>query len=94
MIEWKNQELCVSGKIDAVNAEQVYQQGLALIQKQQLPLVVNLAGMQHCTTLALAVLVRWLKQTPQAQGLSFKAVPEKMLNIIQACHLERDLKLI
>lgn len=94
MIEWKNQELCVSGKIDAANAEQVYQQGLALIQKQQLPLVVNLSGMQHGSTLALAVLVRWLKQTPQAQGLHFKAVPEKMLNIIQACHLERDLKLI
>jgi phospholipid transport system transporter-binding protein len=44
--------------------------------------------------LALAVLVRWLRQTPQAQGLHFKAVPDKMMKIIQACHLQDDLHLI
>ena len=94
MIEWKNQELCVTAKIDAQNAEQVYQQGLKLIQQQQLPVVVNLAEMQHGSTLALAIFVQWLKQTPQTQDLKFKAVPEKMLKIIQACHLEHDLNLI
>jgi len=44
--------------------------------------------------LALAVLVRWLRQTPQARGLEFKAVPEKMMKIIQACHLQDDLQII
>ncbi|WP_218947264.1 MULTISPECIES: lipid asymmetry maintenance protein MlaB [unclassified Acinetobacter] len=85
----------VSGKIDYNNAELYYQDGLKLIQQQQaFPLVVNLAELGHGSTLALAVLVRWLRQTPKAQGLQFKAVPEKMMKIIQACHLEHDLQLI
>ncbi|WP_283773911.1 STAS domain-containing protein [Acinetobacter amyesii] len=85
----------VSGKIHYNNAELYYQDGLKLIQQQQaFPLVVNLAELEHGSTLALAVLVRWLRQTPKAQGLQFKAVPEKMMKIIQACHLEHDLQLI
>ncbi|WP_218955000.1 MULTISPECIES: lipid asymmetry maintenance protein MlaB [unclassified Acinetobacter] len=85
----------VSGKIDYNNAELYYQDGLKLIQQQQaFPLVVNLAELEHGSTLALAVLVRWLRQTSKAQGLQFKAVPEKMMKIIQACHLEHDLQLI
>ncbi len=94
MISLVNQEIQVAGKIDYANAEQYYQQGLAVIQQQSLPLVVNLAQLEHGSTLALAVLVRWLRQTPQAQGLQFKAVPEKMMKIIQACHLQDDLQII
>ncbi|MGY5393186.1 STAS domain-containing protein [Acinetobacter tandoii] len=94
VISLVNQEMQVAGKIDYANAEQYYQQGLAVIQQQSLPLVVNLAQLEHGSTLALAVLVRWLRQTPQAQGLQFKAVPEKMMKIIQACHLQDDLQII
>ena len=95
MIKLHQQELVVSGKIDYENAEQYYQDGLKLIQQQQaFPLVVNLAELEHGSTLALAVLVRWLRQTPQAQGIQFKAVPERMMKIIQACHLQNDLLLI
>ena len=95
MIEIINQELQVSGKIDYVNAESYYQQGLKLIQSQNhFPVVVNLAKLEHGSTLALAVLVRWLRQTPQAQGLQFKAKTKKMMKIIQACHLQNDLQLI
>ncbi len=94
VISLVNQEMQVAGKIDYANAEQYYQQGLAVIQQQSLPMVVNLAQLEHGSTLALAVLVRWLRQTPQAQGLEFKAVPEKMMKIIQACHLQDDLQII
>ncbi|WP_216071709.1 STAS domain-containing protein [Acinetobacter kanungonis] len=94
VISLVNQEMQVAGKIDYANAEQYYQQGLAVIQQQSLPMVVNLAQLEHGSTLALAVLVRWLRQTPQAQGLQFKAVPEKMMKIIQACHLQDDLQII
>ena len=94
MIEWKNAELCLQGNIHQENAAQVYEQGLKLIQQQALPITVNLSKMSNGSTLALAVLIQWLKQTPQAQGLQFKAVPEKMMKIIQACHLEQDLKFI
>ena len=95
MIKLHQHELAVAGKIDYENAEQYYQTGLQLIQQQSnFPLVVNLAELEQGSTLALAVLVRWLRQTPNTQGLQFKAVPEKMMKIIQACHLEDDLQLI
>ena len=95
MLEIIDQELHISGKIDYDNAESYYQQGLKLIQSQnQFPMVINLAKLEQGSTLALAVMVQWLRQTPQATGLQFKAVPDKMMNIIQACHLQNDLHLI
>ncbi|MFX2255413.1 STAS domain-containing protein [Acinetobacter variabilis] len=95
MIQFNNQELQVSGKIDADNAQSYYLDGLRVIQSQdKFPVVVNLAGLKQGSTLALAVLVRWLRQTPQVRGLQFKAVPEKMMKIIQACHLQDDLQII
>lgn len=95
MIRFNQQELYVSGKIDYDNAEHYYQEGLALIrQHNQYPLVVNLAELEQGSTLALAILVQWLRQSPDVQSLHFKAVPEKMMKIIQSCHLEHGLKLI
>jgi phospholipid transport system transporter-binding protein len=95
VISLKDQEIMVSGKISFDNAEQYYQQGLMLIQQaKQFPLTVNLSGLEHGSTLALAVLVRLLRQAPGTSSLQFKSVPEKMMKIIQSCHLENDLKLI
>ena len=95
MIEFKNQQLVVSGKIDYDNAEEYYQEGLAILQtKIELPAVVDLSQLEYGSTLALAVLVRLLRQTPNSNGLKFKSVPAKMMNIIQACHLESDLQLL
>lgn len=95
MIKIINQQLLLSGKIDFDNAQTVYQDGLRLIQQhQQFPLVVDLIELQHGNTLALAVLVQWLRQTPNAKGLHFENVPEKMLKIIQSCHLQDDLTLL
>ena len=95
MIQFSDQGLVVSGKIDYDNAEDYYVKGLREIQSScQFPIVVNLAALENGSTLALAVLIRWLRQTPQAKGLQFKAVPAKMMNIIQACRLENDLQII
>ena len=95
MVKFENQELHVSGKIDYENAEAVYKDGLKLIQNENdFPMTVNLSQLEHGSTLALAVLVQWLRETPQSQGLSLKSVPEKMMKIIQACHLQDDLKII
>lgn len=95
MIKFENQELHISGKIDYENAETVYKDGLKLIQNENdFPMTVNLSQLEHGSTLALAVLVQWLRETPQSQGLSLKSVPEKMMKIIQACHLQDDLKII
>lgn len=95
MIEFKNQELYVGGKIAYENAESYYLNGLKVIQSEKnFPLTVNLSQLEQGSTLALSVFVQWLRQTPDLQGLQFKAVPEKMMKIIQACHLQDDLKLI
>ena len=95
MIEYKNLQIVVSGKIDYDNAEECYQEGLAILKtKLPMPIVVDLSQLEQGSTLALAVLVRLLRQTPNAKGLQFKAVPKKMMNIIQACHLENDLQLL
>lgn len=95
MISLQDQEVLVTGKISFENAEQYYQAGLKQIQQvKQFPLVFNLSQLEHGSTLALAVLVRWLRQAPDSHSLHFKAVPDKMMKIIQSCHLENDLKLI
>ena len=62
--------------------------------QQQYLIIVNLSQLKAANSLTLAVLVRWLRQTPEAKGLLFKAVPEQMLKIIQSCHLENDLQMI
>ncbi|APR71875.1 toluene tolerance protein [Acinetobacter haemolyticus] len=87
--------MIVSKTINFENAEQVYQAGLKHIQQHQnFPLVVDLAQLENGNTLSLAVLVQWLRQTPERKGLHFKNVSEKLLKIIQASHLQDDLKLI
>ena len=93
MVEYQQQQLRLTGCIDYHNAEQVYQKGWQLLQQQQFPVVVNLSGLQQSSTLVLAVLIRWLRQTPQAKGLVLTEVPQQMLKIIQACHLEQTLQI-
>ena len=95
MIEFKNQQLYVSGKISPENAESYYLNGLKLIlSEKNFPMTVNLSQLEHGSTLALSVMVQWLRQTPENKGLHFKNVSEELLKIIQACHLQDDLKLI
>ncbi|MFT4020939.1 MAG: STAS domain-containing protein [Acinetobacter sp.] len=95
MIEFKQQHIVLKGHIDFANAEQVYLQGLQFIKsQQQFPVVVDLSQLSQGNTMLLAILVQWLRQMPEPQNLLFKAVPEKMLKIIQACHLEHDLQMV
>lgn len=94
-ITFANAELALAGHIQAENAAAVYAQGLGYVLQhaQTGQMRVNLAGLQHGNTLALAVLLQWLRQTPNAQGLCFSHVPTKMLKIIQACNLQDTLQL-
>lgn len=64
MINFSNQEMQLSGQITYDNAESYYQQGLKVIQSQSYPVVVNLAQLEHGSTLALAVLVRGYVKHP------------------------------
>ena len=95
MIQYIDQQLVDCTTINFETAEQVYQTGLKHIQQHKaFPLVVDLAQLENGNTLSLAVLVQWLRQTPENKGLHFKNVSEKMLKIIQASHLQDDLTLI
>lgn len=94
-IQFKQQNLILVGTIDFKNAETVYQQGLSLIlQNKQDKIFADLSQLEHGNTLALAVFVQWLRHTPELNGLIFKAVPDKMLKIIQSCHLEKELQMV
>lgn len=95
MLRLADDVLFVEGRIDLHNAAEVFAAGLPMVQQHAVsaPLTVNLAGLEQGNTLALAVLLQWLRQTPKAQGLVFQAVPAKMLKIIQACHLQDNLAL-
>lgn len=84
-------ELHVSGEIHFDNADAYYQQGLALIRQQSLPLVINLSQLERPSTLSLAVFVAWIRELPQVNDLVFKAVPEKMIKILQATDLKDTL---
>lgn len=94
MIELQDRVLVVKGKIDFNNANQVYLSGQKLIQQvKEYPLLVDLSGLEHGSTLALAVLVQWLRLTPEMKGLQLTHVPNKMMKIIESCHLEKDLSI-
>lgn len=86
MVELKGHQLVVTGKIDFINANQVFEQGKQYLSACQ---SVDLGALEHGNTLALAVLVQWLRLAPQ---LSFEHIPEKMMKIIQSCHLENTIK--
>ena len=78
MIQYIDQQLVVSKTINFVNAEEIYQAGLKHIQQHKsFPLVVDLGQLEQGNTLSLAVLVQWLRQTPESKGLYFKNVSEK-----------------
>lgn len=86
MVELKGQQLIVTGKIDFTNANQVFEQGKQYLSSCQ---SVDLSALEQGNTLTLAVLVQWLRLAPQ---LSFEHIPEKMMKIIQSCHLENIIK--
>lgn len=94
-LEFVQQSLIIDGKIDFSNAEYAYKQGLTLILNQShFPVVIDLSKLEHGNTLVLAVFVQWLRKVPQFDDLVFKAMPDKMLKIVQACHLEKQLKML
>jgi phospholipid transport system transporter-binding protein len=86
----EQQQIIVIGQIDYENAESVYAQGLALIhQVEHWPIQVNLAQLLNGNTLALAVLIQWLRACPAQAAMQLIHVPEKMQGILRASHLEQ-----
>lgn len=90
-----NHILVIQGQIDFTNAEKIYKQGLQAILKQSsFPVVIDLSALEQGNTLVLAVFVQWLRHVPNMSDLVFKSVPDKMLKIIESCHLQHQLKMV
>lgn len=82
-------QLCIVGRIDFANAQQIYQQGSQLLkQHSDFPIMLDLSGLEQGNTLALAIFIQWLRACPNHDSLKLKNVPNKMLGIIHASHLE------
>lgn len=88
-VQIKDQVIQLSGFINFDNAEQVYQQGIALIKQYSgnnlIP--VDLSQLTSSNTISLAVFVQWLRLCSPARKIRLIAVPTKMLDIIQASNL-------
>ena len=81
--------LSLSGKVDFSNAEDLYNQGLALLKSVKTwPVIVDLSQIENGNTLLLAMILQWLKQMPDTQSLRLGQVPSQMMGILQASHLE------
>jgi len=87
----QDQHLILSGAVTFSNAKQLYQQGLPLLKVDQPPTVLDLSQLSQSNTIALAVLVQWLRQLKPTQSLQLAHVPEKLQAIMRASNLERLL---
>ena len=77
------------GQIDYLNAEEFCQQGYRLLASHSVwPVQVDLSEVEHGNTLLLAMIIQWLRKCPQMDSLGLVKVPNKMLGIIKASHLE------
>jgi len=83
--------LLLSGAVTFANAQSLYQQGLPLLAVKSPPTVLDLSQLGLSNTIALAVIVQWLRQLKPTQSLQLVNVPEKLQAIMRASNLERLL---
>lgn len=81
------QRLLLSGAVTFGNAQQLYQRGLPLLSAAQPPTELDLSQLSQSNTIALAVIVQWLRQLKPTQSLQLVNVPEKLQAIMRASNL-------
>ena len=87
----QDQRLLLSGVVTFGNAQALYQQGLPLLNSALPPTVLDLSQLSQSNTIALAVIVQWLRQLKPTQSLQLQHVPEKLQAIMHASNLEQLL---
>ncbi len=87
----QDQCLLLSGAVTFANAQALYQQGLPLLTAANPPSVLDLSQLSQSNTIALAVIVQWLRQLKPAQSLQLQHVPDKLQAIMHASNLEQLL---
>ena len=95
IVEQMANGLKVIGHVDFTNAAAVFQQGQQLIAQQKLAHhTIDLSSLDNSSTIVLAVLVQWLRQTLAAGStLTILNVPEKLKAIIATSNLSDAFKL-
>lgn len=87
----QDQHLLLSGVVTFHNAQALYQQGLPILNASSPPKTLDLSQLSQSNTIALAVIVQWLRQLKPAQSLQLQHVPDKLQAIMRASNLERLL---
>lgn len=87
----QDQRLVLSGVVTFANAAALYQQGVPLLNITPAPTVLDLSQLSQSNTIAVAVIVQWLRQLKPAQSLQLQHVPDKLQAIMRASNLERLL---
>lgn len=83
--------LLLSGTVTFGNAKALYQQALPLLNAATPPSVLDLSQLSQSNTIALAVIVQWLRQLKPTQSLQLQHVPDKLRAIMRASNLEQLL---
>lgn len=83
--------LLLSGAVTFAHAQVLYQQGLQLLKASNPPTHLDLSQLTHSNTIAVAVIVQWLRQLQPSQSLRLVHVPDQLQAIMRASNLERLL---
>lgn len=85
----QDDQLWLQGRVDFDNADAVLQSGRQLLsQLSMFPIAVNLSHLEQGSTLVLAIIMQWLRQLSQSDGLYLIHSPAKMQGILAASNLQ------
>lgn len=89
------QGLQIKGSIDFDNAANIFSKGKMLLERQAANhLQVDLAQLGDSNTIALAVLVQWLRAFEPRQDIQLINVPDKLQAIIKTANLTEAFGLV
>ena len=85
----EDQKIILTGNLDVVSAENVFQVGLRIIQEQDSYIIVDLAGIEKSDSAGLATLVAWRNYCTNHQKIiTFVNLPPQILAMAKLCGLE------
>lgn len=93
LAQLQDNRLYLIGQINFDNAGNVFNEAVALLKSHQLSsIIVDLSKLEQGNTLVLAICVQIFRKYSKAARMQMVNVPEKMLGILKASHLEQMLK--
>ena len=88
-VEFEQGQLWIKGRMTFDNADDLFKQGVALLQHQQtFPLAINVSDLEQGNTVALAVILQWLRRCRNPDDLYVVHMSEKMQRIVAASNLQ------